>query len=287
MAINIATSSNLADAQRIVIAEARYTEEHKAVMKQLVTHFTLGKGEKSINVPKFATVSASALTDGVDLASPTSVTNTTKSITTAEVGLLIVLSDKLIRQMVPDMFRVAGRLAGNAMGKKLDQDLLALFSGIDAGVGASGTVITTGYITAAVAKCFGASEPAPAPLACVLHPYQVRKIMDALAPVGTYPIPDGYSKEVLSKYFSGSLKTWGVPIYFDGNVDNSTAAATYGAVFSKDCLYLATQKEWSVERERDATLRATELVVVADYAVGELDGVHGQYLLFDATAPTS
>lgn len=287
MSINTATSSSLADAQRIVVAEARYTEEHVAVMKALVTPFRLGKGEKQINVPKFATVSASALTDGVDLSSPSSITNTTANITTSEVGLLIVLTDKLVRQMVPDMFRVAGRMAGNAMGKKIDQDLLALFSGIDAGVGASGTVITTGYITAAVAKCLGGSEPAPMPLSVVLHPYQVRKIMDALAPVGTYPIPDGYSKAVLEKYFSGSLKTWGVPIYFDGNVDNSTAAATYGAVFSKDCLYLATQKEWSVERERNASLRATELVVVADYAAGELDGGHGQYLLFDATAPTS
>ena len=51
MAIQIASETNLANAQRIVIAECRYTAEHSAPCPNLVEKFTLSPGEKQITVP--------------------------------------------------------------------------------------------------------------------------------------------------------------------------------------------------------------------------------------------
>ncbi|KKL14389.1 hypothetical protein LCGC14_2516140, partial [marine sediment metagenome] len=67
MPIQAATSNQLADAQRIAIAKARYTAEHNAPLLQLIEKFTLGQGEKSVTVPKVAQMTALDLTDGVDI----------------------------------------------------------------------------------------------------------------------------------------------------------------------------------------------------------------------------
>ena len=52
MPIQIASETNLANAQRIVIAECRFTGEHSAPCPNLVEKFHLGQGEKQITVPK-------------------------------------------------------------------------------------------------------------------------------------------------------------------------------------------------------------------------------------------
>ena len=293
MAITTATTGNLADAQRILVGEGRYTAEHAAPMKQLVSLFRLKKGEKQLSLPQFGQITANALTDAVDMVSDTVLpTETTVTITTSEVGAKIILTDKLVRQMNEDVFRVAGKLLGNAMGRKLDKDLLALLDGFSNALGAAATAITAGHITAAIAQLKGGLgtgdiDPAPDPIYCMLHPHQVRTIMNAIAPVGTYPLPEGPSADILRKYFVTALQGWGIPIFGDGNLTPDSSDDAKGGVFSKEALYLCWQDEWDVENERDASLRATELVIVADYGVGELRDAYGMEMYFDAAAPTS
>ena len=47
-----ATTGNLENAQRIILAAARYTEEHNAPAINLIEQFTLPKGAKQVTVPK-------------------------------------------------------------------------------------------------------------------------------------------------------------------------------------------------------------------------------------------
>ena len=293
MAITTATTGNLADAQRILVGEGRYTAEHAAPMKQLVSLFRLKKGEKQLSLPQFGQITANALTDAVDMVSDTVLpTETTVTITTSEVGAKIILTDKLVRQMNEDVFRVAGKLLGNAMGRKLDKDLLALLDGFSNALGSAGTAITVGHITAALAQLKGGlgtgdTDPAPDPIYAVIHPHQARVLMAALTPTGTYPFPEGPSADILRKYFTAQLQGWGIPIFGDGNLTPDSSDDVKGGVFSKEALYLCWQDEWDVEQERDASLRATELVIVGDYGVGELRNAYGIEMLFDAAAPTS
>jgi hypothetical protein len=48
-----------------------------------------------------------------------------------------------------------------------------------------------------------------------------------------------------------------------------------------------TSVKMRTERERDASLRGTEVVITADYGVFELDNDRGAGLLYDITAPST
>lgn len=56
MAIQTATTGQLANAQRIAVEQARYTAEHSAPCVNLIEHMRLAPGEKSVVVPKVNTI---------------------------------------------------------------------------------------------------------------------------------------------------------------------------------------------------------------------------------------
>ena len=58
---------------------------------------SLGKGEKSVTVPKVGQMTAASLTDGIDLVDSQDIGMTTTSLTTGEVGLKVILTDKLVQ----------------------------------------------------------------------------------------------------------------------------------------------------------------------------------------------
>ena len=97
MAIQTATTGQLENAQNIILAQSRYTMEHNAPCAQLIEHFTLPQGAKQMTVPKVAQMSAAALTDGVDMVSSADIGMTTTDLTTGEVGLKVILTDKLVQ----------------------------------------------------------------------------------------------------------------------------------------------------------------------------------------------
>ena len=49
-----------------------------------------------------------------------------------------------------------------------------------------------------------------------------------------------------------------------------------------DALAFALKKDLTIETQRDASLRATEIVASMTYAVGELQDVHGVAITTDA-----
>ena len=63
----------------------------------------------------------------------------------------------------------------------------------------------------------------------------------------------------------------------------STAGDSKGAVFHRDALGLAMMQDINIEVQRDASLRADELVATAVYGVGELFDTYGVELNFDSS----
>lgn len=288
MATQTATTGSLEDAQRIIIAEVRYTAEHNAPCKNLVEHFTLGKGEKSITVPFVGKATAAALTDGVDMTSSQAIGMTSTSLTTAEVGLKFIVTDKLVRQEVPDVFRMVGRQGGDALARKVDGDIITLFDGFSEATGGTDDAISMAYFQACITRLeagsAGTGEPAPMPYACVLHPHTIYTLRSAVAVAGTYPIPSGYSEDMLKEWHE--LTLGGVPVFRDGNISiNSTSTAAKGAMFSKSALCYVESQAPNIERERDASLRATEINFVTDYGVFELKDAYGIEMEYLAQTP--
>jgi hypothetical protein len=284
VAIQTATTGQLDEAQAIVIAECRYTAEHAAPTRNLVTHFRLGKGEKQITVPKVGQMTASDLTDGVDITDSESIGMTTTDLTTSEVGLKVILTDKLVRQEKPDVFKMVGRQMGDAMARAVDEDLIALFDGFSNTAGSATAQLNYRSFMAVVAKL--KVQKAPRPFSCVHYPYPIYWLSRDTSKVGSAggTIPQGFSAELLKDFFNFSLDQVGV--YEDGNLTVSSSA-TKGAMFSKDALCFVESLTPNVERERDASLRATELVMVSDYGCFELDDDYGIEMQYLSSAPST
>ena len=62
-----ATTGNLENAQKTIIAAARYTEEHNAPAMALTQKFNLPKGNKQVTVPKVGQMTMADLVDGQDI----------------------------------------------------------------------------------------------------------------------------------------------------------------------------------------------------------------------------
>ena len=283
MPIQTATTGQLESAQAIIIAECLYTAEHLAPCRNLVTQFKLGQGEKQITVPKVGQMTAVALTDGIDITSSEAIGMTTTDLTTSEVGLKVILSDKLVRQEKPEMFRVVGRQMADAMSRKIDGDIIALFDGFSNTAGASGAGLNYRSFMACVAKL--KALKAPRPFSCVHHPNAIYNLTRDTSRVGTSAgtIPIGFSADLLKDFWAISLD--GVPILEDGNI--TSGVASKGAVFSKEALCLIESLTPKVENERDISLRATEIVMVSDYGVFELDDNYGVEMQYSSSAPST
>ena len=294
MAIQAATTGQLEEAQRIAIEQTRYTAEFKAPMKSLVEHMRLQKGEKSITVPKVGQMTAIGLTDGIDLSATEDIGMTTTSLTTSEVGLKVILTDKLVRQENEDVFRIVGRQMGDAMARKADKDLLGLFSGFSTELGATTRDLELGNL--AVCAGYPEANKFPMPVSIVAHPWSIFQVMSSVTlgiaggtakggAITPASFPADFSQERLKDFYKFSIN--GIPVWQDGNITVDGNNDGQGAVFSKESLVFVESVGFNTERERDASLRATELVVTSDYGVFELDDLYGAGMLFQADTPAT
>ena len=283
--MGVTTQSDLAAGQIAMVGNARFVYEHRTVCTQLFHKITLGPGEKSHYIPKFGTITAKDLTDGVDMTEAQSLTITGTTHTTDEAGCKVIITKKLRSQLKEDAYGAAGKVVGNAIAKKIDQDGLGLFSGLDSSVGAASSTFSIDQMRAAIAQCYGQDEPVPLPLYTVLHPYHYDDVVNDIATPGATTMAPEFQTEFLRYYYRGNEKLYNTPIFVTGNITADTADDAYGAVFSDMAfIYLIG---WEPENwlEYDGSLRGWEIGVVADYGMVEEDGTYGRALLYDVTTP--
>jgi hypothetical protein len=284
-----ATTGSLENAQRIVVSAVRYTEEHNAPAMALTEQFTLGKGNKQVTVPKVGQMSISDLTDGQDIVDNEDIGMTTVDLTASEVGAKVVLTDKLVRQSVPNVFTMVGRQLGDGMARKKDNDVTALYASLNNSVTLGlaskpfSVINATGCIAYAKANKFGNQ------IYMIHHPNAVADFVasGSVTPGADYPIPHGWSEDLLKNFFVGLRPLNGVPLFEDGNISEDSSGDGIGAIADKGAMATLTSVKVRTERERDASLRGTELVMTADYGVFELDDSKGAGLLYDVTAPST
>ena len=281
-----ATTGSLENAQKIIIATARYTEEHNAPAMNLIEQFNLPKGIKQVTVPNVGQMSMRDLVDGLDIVDEEQIGMTTVDLTASEVGAKIILTDKLVRQSAQNIFSIIGRQLGDGMARKKDVDVLALYSGFSTDIGAAGRSMSLANVSATVAyakgKKFGSQ------VYIVQHPFAVWDIANtAVTASTTYPVPHGWSEDLLGNFFSGLRPMNGVPIFEDGNITIDSSDDAVGVCADKSALAVLKSVDTRTERQRDASLRATEVVITADYGVFELDDSKGVALTLDAGTPAT
>ena len=291
------TTSVLADTIPTVIEEARFTEQYKEVLSKLCWRITKKLHDGStVNLPYFGTVTANSLTEGVDMVNPQSMEDTNVRLTPAEVGAQILLTYKLARDDQEDVIRAAGRILGDAMVSKRESDLAGQLDDATTSLAGSGTALTLGHIAAAWATLSGVTSanggPAPKPYVVVHHPFVLLDLVDVLTPTlagGTTPLAAvgaGIAEETLRNYTIGRI--FGMDVLESGNISIDSTPDAKGGVFASGRgggLVLATANEWDIRPQDDESLRATELNIVGEYAVGEYLAGWIVELYNDATAP--
>ena len=273
---NESTSSTLSELYTEIVAEALFVASERSIMRPLVRNYAVTGGGKSVEVPIYSAVSAAAVSEASDL-SNTAIDPTSKTITCSEHGLLTTLTD-LARNSAPrNVAGDIGRLFGEAIAKKIDTDLTALFGGFSTTVGSASTAMSASLIFQAVAKLRANSVPGDN-LNAVIHPQVAFDLKSGLTNTFANPNP-GVGNEALRSGLVGQIA--GVNIFETSNMTDSssndpgTTGDYKGAVFHPDALGLAMMQDLKIETQRDASLRADEIVATAVYGVGELNDTNG------------
>lgn len=286
MAVQTSTTGQLENAAKEMIATARFTEEHNAACMELIEHFTLAKGQDTLVVPKVGQITLDPLLEGLDIVSEKDIGMTTISVQPSEIGGKIIITDKLLRQNSQDVWRIIGRQLGDGMARRKDRDIIALFTALNGGtsLGAAGETMdmhaSAGCVAFAKANRFGPVTE----LRAVHHPNAYIELAKSVATIGagTFlgPLPKGFSADILDNFYTG-IRISGCAFFEDGNIDADASDDGQGAIFDQGAMGIVTQLETTTERERDASLRAWEMVITSDYGAFEIDDVRGAPMRYD------
>jgi len=277
---NESTSSTLSELYTEIVAEALFVASEKSIMRPLVKNYAISGGGKQIEVPIYAAVSAAAVSEASDL-SNTAINPTSVTITASENGIMTTLTD-LARNAAPrNVAADIGRLFGEAIAKKQDTDLTALFDGFSTAVGSGSTALTAALVFQSIANVRNAGVSMDG-VSAVLHPMVAYDLKANLTNTFANANGNDLANEALRNGFVGRLG--GVPIYETTNIDNDGTAGDYKqGVFHKDALGLAMMQDLKIETQRDASLRADEIVATSVYGVGELNDTYGVELHSDSS----
>lgn len=237
--------------------------------------------------PKTPVLAAAAVAEATDISANTAFAPTAVTLTVGEVGLKLTLTDLQAMGGIVGMEHY-GMEAGKAVAEKRNTDLVALMAGFSNSVGSTTVDLTEATFLAAIAQLRGAKVPGP--YVTVLHTDSyyselignIGTTFSALANTGQgvraesndLPGAGGNGSLVGNLYGTTTLVT---PLVGeDGNSDKENGMYAPSRA-------IGYVEKWAIrpELERDASLRATEIVVTSAYAVGEVDDTSGVRIISD------
>ena len=288
--LSLSSTSNLTNGQRIVIASAKEAFEPAAPDPDLIESERIPTGSKQWDISTYARLTdAQALTEGVDLSSVQQLATNTLQLTPAEHGILVTLSNRLIRrQGDSSVVTVAGRQIGSSLRRRMAKDVISLYDGFSKSiVGASNAMDITHFRGAAAYlltdnnSSFG---PAPMPLQAALHIEQISDIIADLSDTAPRGTTTGITEELINRWWRGSDRLYGIPIFHSGNIERDSGDDAKGAIFSSGALYMVIANDSDVTEEDDNSLRAREYGIFQEWAEGERADPHGVEVFSDAAA---
>ena len=274
---NETTSSTLSELFTNITQEAIFTFQETSVMRPLVTTYPISGSGKTIEVPVYPTISASAVNEASDL-SNTAVNPTSATITASEIGVMTTLTDLARDSASRNVGADIGKLFGEAIAKKVDTDLAGLLDDFASAndQGGAGTELTADLLFKAQAILRSANVPAP--YYAVFHPKATFNLKKTLTQPAYTTTSSGYAmseigNEALRNGYIGRIA--GIDIFENANISIDAYDDSFGGVFHPQSLGLALKEDFKVETQRDASLRATEIVSSITYGVGVLKDTYG------------
>jgi len=278
---NETTSSTLSELYTEIIQEAIFNFQETSVMRPLVTTYNISGAGKQIAVPVYPNISASAVSEATDLAN-TEINPTEATITASEVGVMTTLTDLGRDTASRDVASDIGKLFGEAIAKKVDADLAGLFSSFASGndLGSAGTELTPDLLLSAEATL--RSLNIPRPYYGVFSPKAMFNLKKALANAGYSTNANAMSdigNETLRNGYVGTV--FGIDLFENANISADGNDDVVGGVFHPQSLGLAMKSDFKIETQRDASLRATEIVGTVTYGTGVIKDDFGCQVTVD------
>ena len=253
-----------------------------ADLRRVCTVRPLPKGKKSVSFPLYGAVTAASVAEATDLTN-TAVSTTTSEVTPSEYGVMTTLTDVADWESNPAQVGAdIGKLFGEAIRDIRNQTIWALFDGFSTSVGTTNTDITEALVLSAVRNLKSAKCPGPYYMPITPH------VMEDL--MGLYSTSTSFTAEAIRNAVleNGILP----PIYgvIPLVIDNLASGTSSGqrdsadakcAVLSPRALGFVEGYDIRIETERDASLRATEIVATSFFGVAEIKDDYGVELLVD------
>lgn len=273
-----------ADLERMIIEEARPATAFLPLVK---VRDVIGQPTLSKKFTIAPSVAAASVAEGVDLANtaaqPSSVT-----ITAAEVGLMLTPTDLSNKHSTWNVNEVTA-LGKRAFVEKWDTDIAALFAGFSSVVGTTNVVISLANYLSAIFTLELAK--APGRYAAGLHTKQVHDLRTALIAAGGAIFGSGNVNAIASllnasgnEALKGEL--FSVPVYGSTVVPTANAGVDRaGGMFGigeDSPIGFLWADPLQIEMERNASLRATEIVGVSVYGLAEIVDSRGVAIITKA-----
>jgi hypothetical protein len=287
MAAGRTTTTSLSESQDTIAASARSRRQYDSVIPQLVDVIELDANTgTSWREVLFANLTAQAVTESTVLENPQQYDDSAITITPALVQIQTFISDKTMRNTNSKALAQMGKMPGQAMMRKRDEDGAAAMDA-SSQLGAAGTPIQAGDVASArYIITSNATEPGPMPVSGVFHGFVIKDFYDELVGgLGTYPVPEGATATVFKTGFT--LPIANVSIHEDGNISIDSADDANGYVFSKMAWVLVNGMTIKTETRREPHIAGggDSLFMTDEYAYGLRLTNWTRRIIADASAP--
>ena len=278
---NETTLTTLNDLIAPIVQEAMFVATETSIMPGLVKNFSIpANSGKVLQVPLYPVQTISA-----DVAENSPLTNTEIStgvanITLTETGIMTTLTDMAKNHSVSNVVADLGKLFGEAIAKRHDRALTGLFDSFSTSIN-NATDTQSELTVEDLFKAYSTlkSNGVPGPYYGVFNPKAIYNIKKTLTNTFVNPNASAVVNQAMSEGFIGRIA--GIDIFETSNVVESSSTSSTNAVFSRDALGLAVATGLKVETQRDASLRAEEVVATSVYGVSVLHNSYGVKLSGD------
>jgi N4-gp56 family major capsid protein len=274
------TLTSLNDLISPIVQEAMFVASERSIMPGLVKNFTVpANAGKVLQVPLYGTQTAISVAEGTDLtvAGDVSVSTGVANITLSEAGIMTLVTDMARNHAVSNVIADLGKLFGEAIAKKHDQTLTALFSSFTASIGSGMNELTVEDLFKAYATLRQAAVPGP--YVGVFSPSALYNVKKTLTNTFVNPNASAVVNQAMSEGYIGRIA--GIDIYESSNVVQTSAGSVTNAVFSRDALGLAVGTSLKIATQRDESLRGDEVVATSVFGAALLHDTYGVKILGD------
>jgi hypothetical protein len=290
--LSVSSTSNMTTGQKIMVASAREAYEPAAPDPDLVEQYPLPSGHKQWDILTWARFStASALTEGVDLAQSEQLVTASLSVTPSEHGIIAQVSKRLQRrQGDASVSTMVGKLIGNSLRRRESLDIIALYDGFSKSIVGASNAIDITHFRGGIAYLLTDNDsgygPAPMPLHAALHIEQISDVILDISDPGSAAgsRPAGFGDDMLQRWWKGRDRLYGVQLFHSGNIERDSSDDSKGAMFAKEALAEVRANSAEATQEDDNSLRAIEYGIFQEWGEGERADPHGVEVYSDTTA---